>query len=172
MVIGKSGCSIKLLPRTDNPLVLFVAMKVANCAIMIKAIGHVAFDAYKFEETLDFYTRVLGFPQMFELLNDKGELWIVYLKISDTVYLELFPKTGEPKTGGSSFSHLCLEVENIEGVVTDIESKGAVVHVQVQTGKDGNKQAWTRDPEGNAIELMEIGENSLQRQAIERLRNA
>jgi lactoylglutathione lyase len=139
---------------------------------MIKAIGHVAFDAYKFDETLNFYTHVMGFPQMFELLNDKGELWIVYLKISDTVFLELFPKKGTPSEGNRSFSHLCLEVENIEEVVAKISEKGAVIDVQVQTGKDGNKQAWTRDPEGNRIELMEMAPDSLQRQAIERLRTS
>jgi catechol 2,3-dioxygenase-like lactoylglutathione lyase family enzyme len=39
---------------------------------MITGIGHVAINCYKFEETLDFYTRVMKFDQMFELHNDAG----------------------------------------------------------------------------------------------------
>lgn len=59
---------------------------------MIKTIGHAAFDCYQFEKTLDFYTRVLGFEEMFNLYNDEGALWIVYLRVSDESYLELSPK--------------------------------------------------------------------------------
>lgn len=138
---------------------------------MIKSIGHVAFDAYRFEDTLDFYTRVLQFPEMFRLKNDDGELWIVYLKISDTVFLELFPRSGEaPLQKDGHFSHLCLEVGNIEQTVFDLEGRGAPIDADVKLGRDGNKQAWTRDPEGNRIELMEMSPNSRQRAAIEWLK--
>jgi lactoylglutathione lyase len=139
---------------------------------MITGIGHTAYDCYKFEATLDFYTRVLGFPQMFELLNDKGELWIVYLRVNDGAYIELFPKQGEPPAEKSrSYSHLCLEVDDIEATVSEVQSRGATIDVQIQRGKDGNRQAWTRDPEGNRIEFMEMAPDSLQRQAIARLKN-
>ena len=138
---------------------------------MITAIGHAAFDCYQFEQTLDFYTRVLGFDQMFELHNDEGKLWIVYLRVSDSVYIELFPKTGEAPAKGDSYSHLCLEVTDIEQTFAGVVERGAPVDAQVKTGKDGNRQAWTRDPEGNRIEFMEIAPDSLQLQAIERIRN-
>ncbi len=138
---------------------------------MITAIGHVAFDAYKFEETLDFYVRVLDFPEMFRLQNDAGELWIIYLRVSDTVFLELFPKTGAtPAQKDGHFSHLCLEVDDLAATIEEITARGAVLDAQIKTGKDGNLQAWTRDPEGNRIELMQIAPDSLQKQAIARLR--
>jgi lactoylglutathione lyase len=140
---------------------------------MITGIGHTAFDCYHFEQTLDFYTRVLGFPQMFELHNDAGELWIVYLRVTDRVYIELFPKQGEaPAERDRHFSHLCLEVDDIEATVQEIASRGATIDVQIQRGKDGNLQAWTRDPEGNRIELMQLAPDSLQMQAIARLKQA
>jgi len=137
---------------------------------MIKAIGHVAFDAYSFPETLDFYTRVCEFPEMFRLNDDEGQLWIVYLRISDTVFLELFPKSEEaPAQRDSHFSHLCLEVTNIEQTLYNMEMRGAPVDADVSVGRDGNKQAWTRDPEGNRIELMEMSPNSRQRAALAQL---
>ncbi len=139
---------------------------------MITGIGHTAYDCYKFEETLDFYTRILGFPKMFELLNDKGELWIVYLRVNDGVFIELFPKSGErPSERSRSYSHLCLEVDDMDATVAEVTERGAVLDVGINRGKDGNRQAWIKDPEGNRIEFMEMAPDSLQRQAIERLRN-
>ena len=136
---------------------------------MITAIGHAAYDCYKFDETLDFYTRVLGFSPMFEMNNDEGKLWIVYLRVSDSVYIELFPKSGEAPAKSGSYSHLCLEVDDIESTFAAVVERGAPVASQIRTGKDGNRQAWTHDPEGNRIEFMQLMPNSLQRQAIERL---
>lgn len=139
---------------------------------MITSIGHAAYDCYHFEQTLDFYTHVLGFPEMFRLHNDAGQLWIVYLRVSDSAFIELFPREGAAPEKGGSYSHLCLEVQDIEGTVAQVVERGAPLVVAIQTGKDGNRQAWTRDPEGNRIEFMEMAPDSLQRQAIERLKNA
>ncbi len=138
---------------------------------MITSIGHAAYDCHKFDETLDFYTRILGFDKMFEMNNDEGQLWIVYLRVSDSVYIELFPKSGEAPEKSGSYSHLCLEVTDIENTFASVVERGAPVASQVKTGKDGNRQAWTRDPEGNRIEFMEMAPDSLQRKAIERLKN-
>ena len=137
---------------------------------MIQSIGHIALNAHHFPETLEFYTQVLQFPVMFELQNDAGELWIVYLKISDTVFLELFPQSGEAPTKDGHFSHFCLEVDDLEATVAQMTQRGAVLTSPIKRGKDGNLQAWTCDPEGNRIELMQLAPDSLQKQAIARLR--
>ena len=137
---------------------------------MITGIGHAAFDCYDFERTLDFYVRVLGFPEMFRLFNDAGALWIVYLRVNDGVFIELFPRDGAaPDARDRHFSHLCLEVDDIAATVAEITARGAALDVAIKRGKDGNLQAWTRDPEGNRIELMQLAPDSLQKQAIARL---
>lgn len=141
---------------------------------MIKTIGHAAFDCYQFEQTLDFYTRVLGFEEMFRLYTDddadKDELWIIYLRISDQSYIELYPKTGEMPTRGGSYSHLCLEVADIEITRREMIERGATLDGEIRLGKDGNLQLWTRDPEGNRIEFMQMMPDSLQMRAIERIK--
>lgn len=140
---------------------------------MIKSIGHVAFDAYKFPETLDFYTRVLGFEEMFRLHNEEGKLWIIYLRVSDEIFLELFPKDGEiPAEKDRHFSHFCLEVDDIQMTTKLLLERGGTLDVEIKTGKDGNQQAWTRDPEGNRIEFMQMAPDSLQKRAIERIKEA
>lgn len=137
---------------------------------MIKTIGHTAYDCYHFEATLDFYTRVLRFEEMFRLYNDNDELWIVYLRINDEVFLELFPKTGEMPPRGGSYSHLCLEVDDIEIMVKEVTEAGIKLDSGINTGKDGNRQAWIKDPEGNRIEFMQMMPDSLQMRAIERIK--
>lgn len=139
---------------------------------MITGIGHAAFNCYQFEKTLDFYTSVLNFPEMFRLTSDKGDLWIVYLRITDGVFIELFPKTGEKPENDAHFSHLCLEVDDIHATVEAITARGATIDAQIKTGQDGNLQAWTRDPEGNRIELMQLSPDSKQVQAIARLKQS
>jgi lactoylglutathione lyase len=137
---------------------------------MISTIGHAAFDCYNFEATLDFYTRVLGFEEMFRLTDDDGALWIIYLRVNDEVYIELFPKTGEMPARGGSYSHLCLQVDDIEITTKIVVERGVTLDVPIQTGKDGNRQAWIKDPEGNRIEFMQIMPDSLQMRAIERIK--
>jgi lactoylglutathione lyase len=136
---------------------------------MITAIGHAAFNVSNLDQSLDFYTRQLGFSEMFRLYNDEGVLWIIYLRVSDTVYLELFPSESvEPNKG--SYSHLCLEVDDMQATVEELKSRGVSFDSENTQGKDSNRQSWIRDPDDNRIELMEMSPTSMQRQAIERLR--
>ena len=138
---------------------------------MIKSIGHVAFDAYKWEETFDFYNRVLGFEEMFRLHDEEDKLWLVYLRVSDEIFLELYPKNEEiPSEKDRHFSHLCLHVDDIEMTTKLLLERGGILDSEIKTGKDGNQQAWTRDPEGNRIEFMQIAPDGLQMRAIERIK--
>lgn len=140
---------------------------------MIKSIGHAAFDCYEFEKTLDFYTRVLGFEPMFNLHHENDELWITYLRVSDETFIELFPKSGERPAQSGTYSHLCLEVDDIEITAKTVTERGAVLSGDgtIKTGKDGNLQVWTSDPEGNRIEFMQMMPDSLQNRAIERIKS-
>ena len=56
----------------------------------ISVIGHVAIRVKDVSRTLDFYVEKLGFPEMFRLERE-GRLWIVYLRITDGQFLEIFP---------------------------------------------------------------------------------
>jgi lactoylglutathione lyase len=138
----------------------------------VKSIGHVAVSVKDIERSLDFYVNKLGFDEMFRLERD-DRLWIVYLRITDTQYIELFPDAvgdSAPPFANVGFNHLCLEVDDIDGAIAELASKGVVLTAEKKLGVDHNYQAWIADPEGNRIELMQLGEKALQLQAIARIK--
>ena len=114
----------------------------------------------------------MGFPEMFRLHRDDGRVWLVYLRITDDQYLEIFPEAIQdraPEPENNGINHFCLTVEKIEEIVRQLEAKGVALYWPLKTGADNNRQAWVLDPDGNRIELMEMASNALQFKAIKEL---
>jgi CubicO group peptidase (beta-lactamase class C family)/catechol 2,3-dioxygenase-like lactoylglutathione lyase family enzyme len=57
----------------------------------ITQLAHIALKVKDVGKSLDFYVNKMGFPEMFRLERE-GRLWIVYLRVTDDQYLELFPE--------------------------------------------------------------------------------
>jgi len=141
----------------------------------ITGLGHVAIKVKDIDSTLGFYVDKLGFPEMMRLNRDDGSLWLVYLRITDDVFLEVFPGAEDnraPGQGANGVNHLCLVIENLDVFCPQLESKGIPLTQPIKTGADGNRQAWIEDPDGNRIELMEMAPHCLQYRGLERLREA
>ncbi len=139
----------------------------------IAGLAHVAIKVTDLDRTLDFYINKLGFPEMLRLYNDSGTTWLVYLRITDDQYLEVFPGAQNDRAPGwnaNGMNHMCLAVNDINGLVRQIEAAGIPLLMPLKLALDGNWQAWIEDPDGNRIELMEMAADSLQLKAIERLR--
>ena len=139
----------------------------------ITGIGHVAIKVTDLERSLDYYVNKLGFAEMMRLNKDDGSTWLVYLRITDDQYLEVFPGAENDRAPGwnaNGLNHLCLIVDNIDPVLAQIAAKGLNLLLPLKTAVDGNRQAWLEDPDGNRIELMEMAPDSLQYKAIKRLR--
>ena len=139
----------------------------------IVGLAHVAIKVTDLDRSLDFYINRLGFPEMLRLNKDDGSTWLVYLRITDDHYLEVFPGAENDRAPGcdaNGMNYMCLAVEDIDAVVQRIEAAGIALLLPLKLAVDGNRQAWIEDPDGNRIELMEMDANSLQLKAIERLR--
>lgn len=138
----------------------------------ITGYGHVAIKVKYLDRTLAFYCGRLGLPEMFRLHHDDGSVMLVYLRITDGHYLEVFPRASGDRAPGddaNGIHHMCLTVEDMAATVRRIEAAGIGLSRPVTEGLDGNRQAWIEDPDGNRIELMEMHPDSLQHQAIARL---
>jgi lactoylglutathione lyase len=137
----------------------------------ITSIGHVAIRVKDIGRSLDFYVNKLGFTEMFRLDRD-DRLWIVYLRVTDEQYIELFPDAvGErsPPAEAIGLNHLCLIVDDIDPVLAELGRQGIPLYRPKKMQVDRNWQAWIEDPDGNRIELMQMADDSMQLEAIRKL---
>lgn len=127
---------------------------------MFTGIGHVAFYIKDLERSLDFYCQKLGFREAFRLEREGvPSPWIVYLQVAPGHFIELFPHgSGENRSRGShvGYNHFCLQVDNIHSTLLELKARGLEISGEPIKGMDNNWQYWITDPDGNAIELMQI----------------
>ena len=130
---------------------------------MITDIAHLAIAAHDLDRSLAFYAR-LGLHESFRLHHEDGTLMLVYLRVWGNQFIEVFPNgpAPEPNRQGS-FLHLCLLVDDLHNTVEGFRKEGITIEQEPKVGLDHNWQAWIRDPDGNAIELMQLDETSPQR---------
>lgn len=140
----------------------------------ITSLAHVALKVKDLDRSLDFYVGKLGFKEMMRLDKPDGSPgpWLVYLRITDDQFLELFPD-GEgdraPNSDATAINHVCLGVDDIDATLDFLDKAGVPLTVQKKMAADLNWQAWIEDPDGNRIELMQMMPGALQLAAIARL---
>jgi catechol 2,3-dioxygenase-like lactoylglutathione lyase family enzyme len=123
------------------------------------------------ERSLQFYEK-LGFPEFLRLTQADGRTWIAYLRVTDELFIELFPggngeSAAAPERTG--VNHLCLTTDDIERTAAHLESVGIKASsplVPTRRGVDGNRGMWVTDPDGNRIEIMEMAPNCVQYEAL------
>ncbi len=134
---------------------------------MITGIGHVAFRISDLEKSLDFYCHKLGLREAFRLEQEgKPSPWIVYIQIAPGHFIELFPIAASETLASTNpaltYSHFCLLVDDLSTTLRDLAARGLEVPGSPIQGLDHNWQYWIKDPDGNAIELMQIMPDSPQ----------
>ena len=129
---------------------------------MWAGIAHTAYTVPDMDAALDFYVGKLGLSHAFTLRNDDGVPTIEYLMLAPGQFIELFYARAGFENPKGSYAHLCLRTEALEDAVTRLSAAGVAIRRGVQRGRDGNLQAWIDDPAGNAIELMQIADDSPQ----------
>jgi len=128
---------------------------------VITDLGHPAFAAHHVERTFEFYG-MRGIEDAFRV-HKEGSLMLVYLHISGDRFIEVFPGGPPPDPDREqSFMHICLLTDGLHAAVEHLRENGAPVDREPAVGLDGNWQAWTTDPDGNEIELMQLSESSPQ----------
>ena len=142
--------------------------------LTVSCITHIAIRVKDIARSLEFYVDRLGFKEMLRLERD-GKLWLLYLRITDTQYLEIFPD-GEGERAAEreavGYNHMCFEVPDIEQAARELEAMGIPLVRPKILAADGNWQTWIEDPDGHRIELMQMAEDGLQLKAIRRMRSA
>lgn len=126
-------------------------------------LAHAAFSVKDVDRTLAFYEQ-LGIREAFRLHHDDGTLMLVYLHVAGDRFIEIFPGgSGSDPKRKESFMHLCLLTEDLHAAVEALRAAGVALDREPTTGLDTNLQAWISDPDGNAVELMQLSPASPQR---------
>jgi lactoylglutathione lyase len=138
----------------------------------IVGIAHVAIKVKDIDRTLEWYGRVFDFREMMRLNNADGSLFLLYLRMTDTQFLEVFPNAREDRAldnDGNGINHFCLQVSDPDAVHAHITRLGIPLLWPYGRAIDGNRQFWIEDPDGNRIEIMEMDPNCLPYQGVRSL---
>lgn len=141
----------------------------------IDGLGHLALKVTDLDRSLRFWRDGVGLPEMERLRRDDGTTWLVYLRITDTQFLELFPGAETDRAPGEAangVNHICLSVVDIDQTAAALAGNGIALTSPISRGLDGNRGAWIVDPDGNRIELMEMHPDCLQYRAVRALKTA
>lgn len=141
---------------------------------LFTSLGHINLKVIDLQASIDFYTK-LGFPEFLRLTQADGRPWIVYMRITDELYIELLPggtgRAGDQQATG--LNHLCLTTPDIEMTVAEL-AKLSIPLVSpldpAKRGVDRNRGCWIVDPDGNRIEIMEMAANCVQYEALATMR--
>lgn len=142
---------------------------------VIRGIHHVAMSTVDLERSLAFYRDLLGFKLVARaswpvgrgadavtgLKDSSGSVAILRL---GNAHIELFefssptPKPADPNRPASDhgFTHLALDVKNVDAVYKRLKAAGMRFHAPPQPIGGGSRGTYGRDPDGNIIEIIEI----------------
>ncbi len=149
------------------------AEKTGDRAVRPAAAGlsHVAIRTRDIEESVRYYTQVLGFREAFRMRREDGSTATVYVIITPGQYLELFDRGEREAADGDDvigMRHICLMTKDIEASCREVQSRGGPVDSEIYRGKSQCLMFWTHDPDGTRIEMMEMPPESLQARADSR----
>ncbi len=115
------------------------------------------------DESMNFYTKTMGFREAFSVKDKDGKPTIVYLQISRDTFLELAPASADRPVG---FSHVGIWADDLKTTVTSLRQQGVKLE-DIRTGSTKAPLTNVVDPNGVRREMLEYPPESLQRKAIE-----
>ncbi len=124
-------------------------------------IHHICIQTEKYKESLDFYTRILGFEMVSETVNFHGRDFNTWLKLGDFMIELQTPKEGDKFNKWSSLNagpvHMAFMVDNVKEEYERIRSLGyndfKFKNGQVVYEVLGESLFKIKAPEGTEIEM-------------------
>ena len=130
----------------------------------IKMMHHVCIQTEKYEESLEFYMRILGFEIVQETPNFHNRAFNTWLKLGNFMIELQTAKQGETLNPWSSLNegivHLCFLVDNVFEEIERIQQLG-YEHIKIKNGEivykveDGNLFK-IKAPEGTEFEIRDL----------------
>ena len=117
-----------------------------------------AYRVSDFGRSLEFYAK-FGFREIGRVAFEDGSILVMLNLVGDgdvvTLELAYDPKIDSVEVG-SGFSHIAVQVDNLESKLADLAQKGvAFGELQRPGGDNGAKTSFVHDPDGYRFELVE-----------------
>jgi len=124
------------------------------------SLAHICLNVKNLERSMEYYQK-LGFKPKFKFTR-QGKDYGHYLEVCDNHYIELFENPDMDAPVNTGIMHFCLESNNIDDMVKELDSQG-IFHTDKKMGVDNTWQIWLADPDGNAFEIHQYTDQSMQR---------
>jgi len=138
---------------------LFFASTAARDVKRPRVLGlaHVALLVSDLQKARAFYEDFLGYQEPYVLKRDDGSDRIVFIKINDQQFIELF--TEGPKQDGH-LNHVSFFTDSAQGMHEYLASRGIKVPDKVVKGRIGNLNFNIVDPDGHTVEIVQYQPDS------------
>jgi catechol 2,3-dioxygenase-like lactoylglutathione lyase family enzyme len=123
----------------------------------VLGLAHVALFVSDLQKARGFYEDFLGYQEPYVLKRDDGSDRIVFIKINDQQYIELFAEN--PKQDGH-LSHISFFTDSAEQMRDFLASRGVKVPDKVAKGRLGNSNFNIIDPDGHTVEIVQYEPDS------------
>jgi catechol 2,3-dioxygenase-like lactoylglutathione lyase family enzyme len=128
-----------------------------------RGVNHVGISTHDYAAALAFYRDTLGAKEAFTVRNPDGTVRLTYLQLSRDTFVELLPVAANQPAG---VTHIGIETGDLATSVANLRARGAAVD-DPTVGVSKAQVARVKDADGVQIEVMQMGPDSLQRQAID-----
>src|ERR1700674_863406 len=123
-------------------------------------LNHVGIAVKDFQESLNFYTKVMGFRVAFAFPSPDGKPTTTFLQINRDTFLEVAPASANVPAG---ITHIGIESEDENATITRLRQAGATVTDARVSAQTKALLSNVTDPNGIRLELVEVTPESLHR---------
>ncbi len=138
-----------------------VAQETGNARLRL---NHVGIAVKDFQESLNFYTKVMGFRVAYALPGPDGKPTTTFLQINRDTFLEMAPATAKLPAG---LTHFGILTDDANATVTQLRQAGATLADVRSGGGTGSRLSNVMDPNGIRVEIVEQPSGSLMRKAMD-----
>ena len=123
----------------------------------VLGLAHIALFVSDLQQARAFYEDFLGYQESYVLKGDDGSDRIVFIKINDQQYIELFAES--PKHDGY-LNHISFLTDSAARMRDYLASRGIKVPDKVAKGRIGNLNFNIVDPDGHTVEIVQYEPDS------------
>ena len=126
-------------------------------------LNHVGLNVKDFEETVNFYTKTMGFREAFTLRGPDGKPNLSYIQISRDTFLELAPASADRPAG---LTHFGLQSDDVNASVKRLRAEGVKID-DPRVSRTNTLLTAVIDPNGVRFEIAQLPPDSLPRKAMD-----